>query len=98
MYGLLGLVVCQVFLVVGLDRDDMLCLLVNGASHDCEGALAHLEADLEFFQFKGLLVRILLPSRVNNLSKVSQLLQLNLRLLLSLAILHYFALPSQLLS
>ena len=51
MHCHLGLFVLQIFLVIGLDRNHMLCLFVNSPSHDCKGPLANLEADLEFFEF-----------------------------------------------
>lgn len=46
--GLLGLRICQILLIVSLDRDYMLRLLVNGSAHNSEGALPDLESNHEF--------------------------------------------------
>ena len=67
----LCLTILQVLLIVRLDSDHVLGLFVSGTSHDCERTLPHLEVYLEVLQLERLLVRILLPSVVNKLPKVT---------------------------
>ena len=67
----LSLLVLQVLLVVGLDRDRVLRRLVHGSSNDGESTRANLKSYLELPQLKRLLLWILLPATVNQISEVS---------------------------
>lgn len=80
--GLLGLLIRQILLVIGLYSNHMLCLLVDSSAHNCEGTLPHLEANHELFEFERLLFRVFLSSCVDDVSEVSKLGQMRLGLLL----------------
>ena len=71
MHGHLSLFVMQVLLVVSLNRDRVLRSLMHGSANYGERTRANLKSDLELSQFERLLFRILLPTTINQISKVS---------------------------
>lgn len=67
----LGLLVLQIFLVIGLDSNHVFGLFVNGSADDGEGTLPDLQANLEFSKLERLLIRIGRSSTVDQASEVS---------------------------
>ena len=73
MDGHLSLPILQIFLVICLDRNHVLSLLVCGPPDNSEGSLAHLQVYLKVFHLQRLLIWVLRPSSIYDLTEVAQL-------------------------